>query len=81
MSPVLTEEQMDCNHIFEDVTEERRKLVSERGLPGWARRLIEKEDPRWVNRPERWKTLKYEKCRTCGLLKVFDEEVDIQEEK
>ena len=62
-----------CDHLFEDVTEERRRLVEMRGgLPGWVKALIEKEDPRAMRmNPEAYKSSKYEKCITgCGLLRV-----------
>lgn len=80
---------LNCDHVFEDVTEERRRLIEERGIPGWIERRTEKEmkkppekrSPRLLNRITLWKTLKYEKCRNCGLLKVSNKEVDIQGEK
>ena len=65
----------NCDHTFEDVTEERRKLIEERGLPDRVKRLIAKKDPPdriWGRIRELWKEdLKYEKCTAgCGLLKV-----------
>lgn len=61
-----------CDHIFEDVTEERRALIEGRDLPSWVVHLIAKEDPRWVNK--RKLALEYGKCTGCGLLKVSDVE-------
>ena len=50
----------NCDHVLEDVTEERRKLIKKRGLPSRIKRPL-----------ELWKKdLKYEKCTSCGLLKV-----------
>lgn len=52
----------NCDHVLKDVTEERRKLIKKRGLPSRVKRPI-----------ELWKKkLKYEKCTSCGLLKVSD---------
>ena len=48
----------NCDHVLKDITEKRRKLIKKRGLPSWAKR------PFWK------KNLKYEKCTSCGLLKV-----------
>ncbi len=62
-----------CDHVFEDVTEERRALIEKRDLPSWALRLIVKGDYRWVNR--RKLALEYGKCTGCGLLKISDETV------
>ena len=61
-----------CGHILEDVTEERHRLVELRGgLPSWVKALMEK-DPRQAARwgGERWRLSKYEKCSSCGLVKV-----------
>lgn len=63
----------DCDHVFEDVTEERRSLLAESELPGWAKALIEKKDRKWVNRSERWRSLTYLKCSECGLLRIVDQ--------
>ena len=70
----LTEEQRNCEHIFEDVTEERRSLLARSVLPDWVKILVEKEDSKWVVENELWKTLNYLKCGRCKLLRVSDEE-------
>ena len=70
MAPILTEEQKNCDHDFKDVTEERIALVEKRGLPRWAEILVEKEDPKWRELKDKYKNLKYLKCRLCGLLYV-----------
>ncbi len=50
----------NCDHVLKDVTEERRKLIKKRGLPSRVKRPL-----------ELWKkNLKYEKCTSCGLLKI-----------
>jgi len=75
-----TKKQMDCDHIFEDVTEERRSLIEERGIPDWVKHRIEKEmkkppekrRKRLLNRITLWKTLKYLKCTCCGLLRIIN---------
>lgn len=59
-----------CDHLFEDVTEERRALIKKRDLPSWAIHLIAKEDHRWVNK--RQLVLEYGKCTACGLLTISD---------
>lgn len=73
--PIISEEQMNCEHDLEDVTEERRALIEKRELPRWAKILVEKEDRRWKEPKDRYKTLKYLKCRLCGLLYVRNEMV------
>jgi len=70
---VLSEEQRSCEHIFDDVTEERRSFLEKSELPSWVKALIEKGDYRWVNRSEKWRTLNYHKCGLCGVLRVFDQ--------
>ena len=79
--PIISEEQRLCEHDFENVTEERRALVEQRELPEWAKLLREKEDPRWKNPKDKYKTLLYLKCRKCGLLRVKDEEPSAREVK
>lgn len=72
---------LDCDHVLEDVTEERRRLIEERGLPGWVERRIEEEMKKppekrrssLLNRITLWKTLKYLKCGNCGLLRIIDQ--------
>ena len=62
-----------CDHLFEDITEERLKLIEERGgPPNWFKALLEKKDPRAVRvNLEAYKLSKYEKCNIgCGLLRV-----------
>lgn len=61
-----------CDHDFEDVTEERHRLVEMRGgLPNWIKYLIGKKDPRAMRmNSEAYKSSRYEKCGGCGLLKV-----------
>ncbi len=60
-----------CGHDLKDVTEERHGLLEGREMPGWIKRLVEKEDRLWMNRPrEIWRFMKYEKCGACGLVKV-----------
>ena len=63
----------DCDHIYVDVTEERRSIISKQTLPEWVKHLIEAKDYRWSKRSQVWKTSIYEKCSECGLLKVSDE--------
>ena len=63
----------NCDHIYEDVTEERRSIISKHTLPEWVKRLIEAKDYRWSRRNEAWKTSIYEKCSECGLLKISNE--------
>jgi len=65
--------EIDCDHRFKDVTKKRRSLIAKSVLPGWVTVLIEKEDPKWVVENELWKTLKYEKCANCGLLRITDQ--------
>ena len=64
----------NCDHIYEDVTEERRSIISKHKLPGWVKHLIEAKDYKWSRRSELWKTSIYEKCSECGLLKISNEE-------
>ena len=64
----------NCDHIYVDVTEERRSIISKHKLPGWVKRLIEAKDYRWSKRSEAWKISIYEKCTECGLLKISREE-------
>lgn len=64
----------NCDHIYVDVTEERRSIISPQTLPEWVKRLIEAKDYRWSRRSEVWKTSIYEKCSECGLLKISREE-------
>jgi len=70
----LTEEQRNCKHIFEDVTEERRSFLEKSELPSWVKALIEKKDRKWINRSEKWRNNIFMKCSECGLLRVTDEE-------
>jgi hypothetical protein len=60
----------NCDHIYVDVTEERRSIISKHVLPGWVKRLVEAKDYRWSRRSEAWKTSIYEKCTECDLLKI-----------
>lgn len=69
--PILSEEQRVCVHVWEDVTEERRRLIDVGEYPEWVLVLMEKEDRRWVNRDIR--RLTYLKCGECGLLRIKDE--------
>lgn len=70
----------NCDHVLEDVTEERRVFLEKQTLPSWAKALIEKEmekppgqrRERWLNRSEKWKSVRYLKCTICGLLKISD---------
>ena len=72
---ILTEEQRACAHVFMNVTDERRRLIEEGELPEWAKILIDKEDRRWVNRSEKWRSsLKYLKCGMCDLLRIVDQD-------
>jgi hypothetical protein len=64
----------NCDHIYEDVTEERRSIISKQTLPGWVKHLIAAKDYKWSRRSEAWKTSIYEKCSECGLLKISNEE-------
>ncbi len=73
VTPILTDKQRDCDHVFEDVTEERRSILAEGELPGWAKALIEKEDRKWVNRSERWQSLTYLKCGNCDIIRIVDQ--------
>jgi len=73
VKPILTEKQRNCDHDFEDVTEERRKLIAGMELPKWAKVLVEEKDPRWVNQPEKWRFLNYLKCGNCGLFRIVDQ--------
>ncbi len=63
----------NCDHIYEDVTEERRSIISKQTLPEWVKRLIEAKDYRWSKRSATWKTSIYEQCSECGLLKISNE--------
>lgn len=64
---------LNCEHTLKDVTDERRKLIEERDIPERIKRLKAKDPPDriWGNKRELWKEdLKYEKCTSCGLLKI-----------
>lgn len=60
----------ECEHVFDDVTEERIALLEAHELPRWAQILVEKEDPRWKDFPERRSKRTFLKCSECGLLRV-----------
>ena len=60
-----------CGHDFKDITKERHGLLEGRPAPGWIKYLIEKGDRIWSNRPrEIWRTFKYEKCGSCGIVRI-----------
>lgn len=63
----------NCDHIYVDVTEERRSIISKQTLPEWVKRLIEAKDYRWSRRSATWKTSIYEQCTECDLLKISNE--------